>query len=65
MTHMKPMADSEGVFDSEEKSSASCRKCKTRNVMVRAWDSSCGSYTDYRYRCRSCNHVWWVDGSDS
>lgn len=42
-----------------------CRKCGSDNVTYCVWESSCGGYEDYRYDCRSCGYLWWVDGVDS
>lgn len=42
-----------------------CRKCGSQDVEYREWDSSCGGYTDYNYRCLYCGYSWWVDGIDS
>jgi hypothetical protein len=33
-------------------------------VQYRSWESSCGGYEDYQYRCAS-GHMWWIDGIDS
>ena len=33
-------------------------------VQWRSWESSCGSYEDYQYRCEK-GHTWWIDGIDS
>lgn len=63
--HSKPMKDSDGVFD-EYKSAPNtrCRKCgMIGQVKYRVWESSCGGYEDYNYKC-TCSHSWWVDGDD-
>ena len=39
------------------------RLCGSK-VQVRTWESSCGGYEDYQYRCES-GHTWWIDGIDS
>lgn len=64
--HTGPMKDSDGDFQAWEDSKAPCRKCGGA-VKCRAWESSCGGYEDYQYRCQSreCGHSWWVDGCDS
>lgn len=63
--HTKTMAEHEGTFKELEKTERPCHKCKGTNVTVQDWDSSCGGYTDYKYTCGDCKHVWWVDGIDS
>lgn len=66
MTHMAPMADSQGEFkDYKPAEGALCRSCKAPDVMYREWESSCGGYEDYNYKCRACGRSWWVDGIDS
>ncbi len=43
-----------------------CRQCKKQGVVeYTVWDSSCGGYTDYHYRCTACGHDWWIDGPDA
>ena len=63
--HAAPMADSEGDFGDYKPYSGACRKCQGPNVRFRIWESSCGGYEDYNYRCFDCKHEWWVDGIDS
>ena len=59
------MAEHEGTFDVGTRSNTACRKCKKTNVVVKKWDSGCGGYTDYKYRCDDCGHVWWTEGADA
>lgn len=42
-----------------------CRKCGSDEVEYREWESSCGGYEDYKYRCNGCAREWWVEGSDA
>jgi hypothetical protein len=64
--HTKPMKDSDGVFSKWKKTKyTNCKVCNSTNVYYKEWDSSCGGYTDYYYRCNECANVWWVDGPDS
>lgn len=43
-----------------------CRKCgATGQLSSREWESSCGGYTDYYFRCAACNSSWWVEGPDA
>ena len=43
-----------------------CRKCGIAGkIEVREWESSCGGYEDYRYRCKECGGSWWIDGPDA
>ena len=65
MTHMKPMEESEGEFRDATSEKYQCRKCKEMRVTCKAWDSSCGGYTDYKFTCNACGHYWWIDGPDS
>lgn len=46
--------------------SVPCRKCGTAgHIQVREWESSCGGYEDYKYRCNYCDETWWIDGPDA
>ena len=66
MSHTVPMADSQGEFaEFKVDPEIACRKCGVHAVSERSWDSSCGGWTDYQYRCAHCGHQWWVDGIDS
>lgn len=65
MTHMAPMADSEGTFNNQQKSTRPCRHCGGTEVYYRVWESSCGGYEDEKYECRDCGKMWWIDGIDS
>lgn len=43
-----------------------CRKCnEVGGIEVREWESSCGGYDDYHYRCTKCSADWWIDGPDA
>ncbi len=43
-----------------------CRKCnETGGIEFREWESSCGGYEDYHYRCTKCGNDWWVEGADA
>jgi hypothetical protein len=39
------------------------RRCGAK-VRYRVWESHCGSYEDYQYRCDN-GHTWWLDGRDA
>ena len=67
MSNSAPIPDSQGDFSAfKPESDAVCRKkCEKPDVRCRVWESSCGGYEDYNYRCFGCGHRWWVDGSDS
>lgn len=65
MTHSAPMPDSAGTFAGEKPCDDACRKCKAKQVVYSKWESSCGGYEDYKYRCNTCGHVWWEEGIDS
>lgn len=63
--HTKPMKDSEGTFNKAKPADVRCRSCgMTGQVTVQEWESSCGGYEDYRYKC-TCGHVWWIEGPDA
>lgn len=63
--HTNPMPDSAGTFDEwRTVKNFHCRKCKGHSGSVRLWESSCGGYDDYKYRCDDCGHTWWVEGDD-
>lgn len=43
-----------------------CRKCGVAgHIEYREWESSCGGYEDYKYRCAACGQNWWVEGADA
>ena len=42
-----------------------CRKCGVHAVSMREWESSCGGWEDYQYKCHHCGHTWWVEGIDA
>lgn len=66
MSHTAPMADSQGEFaDFKVQPDVPCRKCSSHTVSMREWESSCGGWEDYQYRCSACGHSWWVEGIDS
>lgn len=64
--HTQQMADSDGKFgEFTHATDCACRKCSAKEVRYRIWESSCGGYEDYHYKCFGCGHTWWVDGIDS
>lgn len=66
MTHTAPMADSQGEFSEfKTQPEVPCRKCGVHAVSMREWESSCGGWEDYQYKCHHCGHSWWVDGIDA
>ena len=62
--HTQPMPDSAGDFSKDEPTDHKCKHCGGE-VRCSKWESSCGGYEDYRYKCIKCGHGWWVDGIDS
>lgn len=59
MTHSAPMADSQGEFaEFKGEPAIACRKCGVHAVSEREWDSSCGGWTDYQYRCAARAKGW-------
>lgn len=66
MTHTRPMPESAGEFDEwQPEEGYACRKCGGGNVKSREWESSCGGYVDYKFRCDDCGHTWWAEGADA
>ena len=63
--HTKPMEDNEGTFSEPNSCKSKCPKCGKDEVEFKVWESSCGGYEDYKYRCNSCGHRWWVEGADA
>lgn len=63
--HTGPMPESAGTLSTAEAPLYECRKCREKKAQCQTWDSSCGGYTDYKYTCLGCGHIWWVDGIDS
>jgi hypothetical protein len=69
--HTAPMPDSAGDFgefkpsDNEWSRARHKPGCESRDVRVRLWESHCGGYEDYQYRCFGCGATWWVEGIDS
>ena len=64
----EPMKDSDGKFgDWTMKGNIKCPDCGRWTIGHRLWESSCGGYDDYQYKCfgEGCTHVHWVDGSDA
>lgn len=67
MTHTRQMEESEGEFQNGERPclNTKCRRCDSKKVTYREWESSCGGYEDTKYTCQDCGHWWWVDGPDA
>ena len=66
MTHTRPMAESEGRFSGQRAILRLCPTCEvTTTHMCWTWDSNCGGYTDYKFKCVECDGVHWVEGADS
>lgn len=64
--HTGPMPETAGTFDGwKQETEYGCRKCDSRNVQSKCWESSCGGYEDYKFKCGSCGHTWWVEGPDA
>lgn len=42
-----------------------CPHCGSDAVEYYVWESSCGGYEDYRYRCPGCDKTWWCEGADA
>ncbi len=63
--HTAPMKDSEGDFGGWNKSITPCRDCGQPKILWRMWESHCGGYEDYQYKCENCGKSWWVEGPDS
>jgi uncharacterized OB-fold protein len=65
MTDAKTYSESDGTFREGKQSDRPCRKCGLLSVTVREWESVCGGYLDYKFECRACGYVWWIDGPDA
>lgn len=63
--HTGPMPESAGTFSAPEAKLYECSKCHEVAATCQEWESSCGGYEDYKYKCTKCGHVRWVEGSDS
>lgn len=63
--HDKPIPESAGKLDSEKRTTIACRKCGKQTVVLQSWESDCGGYEDDKFSCKSCGHVWWVEGPDA
>lgn len=42
----------------------SCKKCKSKNVEYRIWETFDDCHQDYELRCLDCKAIWWIDGPD-
>lgn len=42
-----------------------CPKCLSPGVNMRIWESSDEAHEDAQFQCVDCNHIWWVEGTDS
>lgn len=69
--HTAPMPDSAGEFDEWKPAPGIFNEkfhkpgCTGADVRVRCWESSCGGYEDYQYRCFGCGAVKWEEGADA
>ena len=65
--HTEPMPESAGTFSKPEEQLYRCYGCGKETAQCKAWDSSCGGYTDYKYTCTdpACGKVHWEEGADS
>ena len=57
-------SDWKPVKDDRPDGSFKCSKCESNNIWYIEWESSDGAHDDIYYKCRKCNHDWWVEGSD-
>lgn len=62
--HTGPV-DGNFTDDDWKQSQQLCRDCGAASVFYKAWESSCGGYEDYKYKCDNCGKTWWVEGPDS
>lgn len=64
--HSEPVEESSGNLSAAHPVvDLKCQACGAQTVVEQKWDSHCGGFTDYKYSCTSCEHVWWIDGIDS
>lgn len=62
--HDTPMSDLAGLFSDEQSTDVRCPN-DGGPCVVSTWESTCGGYEDFRYRCTQCGHTWWVEGPDA
>ena len=62
--HSEPMKDSDGEFNEWKDSHIKCKHCGA-TMKYRLWESSCGGFEDYQYKCPGCDDSYWVEGPDS
>lgn len=67
--HTQPVSETAGTSGDWKPTKADnpafvCRICGSDNVWYRVWESACGGYEDYKYECRGCGRVWWVESDD-
>lgn len=65
MTTSRQFTEDEGEFTKKGHSTIPCRECGGDNVTYQVWESNCGGYEDYKYKCGDCGATWWIDGIDS
>lgn len=64
--HTKPMRDDEGEFSGWDQVSRACLRClRSDGVYFRLWKSHDGGFEDEQYKCRHCQHIWWIEGPDA
>lgn len=39
-------------------------QCGSNEIMYNLWESPCGGFEDYHYKCE-CGKDWWVESADS
>ena len=59
------MGSTEWKPTKEDNPEYKCPTCQSNDVWYRVWESTCGGYEDYRYRCKECGREWWVESADA
>lgn len=65
MTTARTYSEFEGDLSAARLTPHICKKCNNKTVFAQEWESSDGGYTDYKYTCKTCGKIFWIDGPDS
>ena len=66
VTHTGPVPESSGKLSAWRLSPQRCRgECnEVTEHECWTWESDCGGYEDYKFKCTVCKNVFWIDGDD-
>lgn len=51
--------------DWKKETGYACLKCGSKHIRSRCVESSCGGFDDYKFKCDSCDHIWWCESADA